>query len=1295
MSNLFDPRFAAQLKGRLAPRGLPPAPPSTRVHPQPITQPLLPLHPPLQAQPQVAATPGGVLDVVTPGHQASSEGKFNAYMRRHPNTVGLPSQTTPEPLQPITLKALRVLNNPQKNYQKADLATKLLLARPGPRLQAIIDSDPEVRAQHAVVLSKMAKELGSSGSQPRATPAPVRTTAQPGSAGAAMAQLEAGQQQQVHQAPEQYGAPVGIPPAEEARLQAMAKAGLLDPFAGNLPKHLLTEAGQTLVGLGPGLAQMGYGLATNPKQEIKKVGGALAHSYGQTIHHPGRQLSQDPLGLVTNIATAPFVAAGAAARASELGRAGELAQAAGTTLPRQVAKTLIRPLPQERSVSLKLAGEHRGGVKSESGVTPLDTIGGMTNDIHLDAPLSSNTRQALVRQANELAAKHGGQYAREFADSLTEQLSREPEYQAYIAHEIPGTEGDALNDFSIMDKLGKHLDEAVGRGADDRGTGFGEAEHRWFFDNPEDARSAVDKAEEVLKSFGIKDSEGNPVLGDVFPEQPQNLREILNMVEERSQSILEEARRQQDPKLYPKMSDEGRRISLKVAQEWEKSLPFFRELGQKLNELKGGVGSRGLTLPPTEERTPLTLRPPAYKSALGGYLQTKVLDPLLERHLAQPNPYTTQLSRGITNFIHAPSGLLSAPARFGRKLRQDFENEVRIRAGRYAAEENLAPEEAMAKARGTAFSDRWRQLYDAGASSDEAALQPWRDWVAIKQPPETVKIRVSDWDSESKLANKFGKGGIVPSAPELEKDPGAFRYVPAELLRSMTTYKPGTGALNTVAQAINRGTQLIRSGRFMTPAYAQWAVQNGLIHLSQAGPFVFRNAWQLKTEWPKLSKVTQNMIDGGMGGGIAMATSGGLKTGRVVSKLQHIWHNFDDRWARRMSAIHELNANGLHTAESWDNLAKTKPTKFRQIVAGQGNREAINYTEMTPSERSLFARLFTAYGWTRGASTYAARFPLQHPVQARIGVEAGQEGSKTVDEFYRKLGGMAPNWMRELLPLPGNHVLGTEWLNPAGTLGGLIGEVPGATIGQTENLMGEAAPIPAMLGEMTTGVNRFGTAYKGSQRFTGPISEAAGRFKPLAAIKTVGSVKKGGTFTQGPEAGLLHFAGIPLEQLRNPKQTAALGEKDYEQSLATPDKIQFRHARIMQLLPQEVQMYTKATGQPPPDQVLSRLQGDADAVEQRDLYQYHYANNHGAKSWKSLPATNKLSGTLDFLAQHNLITPEQYQAFHSAAANLNSETEMERFVSSLWHIGGIGSALNAWKSMIRQLTPRPLQAANK
>jgi hypothetical protein len=152
--------------------------------------------------------------------------------------------------------------------------------------------------------------------------------------------------------------------------------------------------------------------------------------------------------------------------------------------------------------------------------------------------------------------------------------------------------------------------------------------------------------------------------------------------------------------------------------------------------------------------------------------------------------------------------------------------------------------------------------------------------------------------------------------------------------------------------------------------------------------------------------------------------------------------------------------------------------------------------------------------------------------------------------------------------------------------------------------------------------------------------------------------------------------------------------KDYEQSLPTPDEIQFRHDWSLHMLPREIGLYQQKTGQAPPPQLISKLKGDLDAVEQRDMYQYHYANNHGAKSWKSLPATNKIAGTLDYLQAHQMISPVQSRMFRNVEQRLTSETQLEQLATELWHIGGTGMVANAWKSIVKEVKPHPPLKAN-
>jgi hypothetical protein len=270
----------------------------------------------------------------------------------------------------------------------------------------------------------------------------------------------------------------------------------------------------------------------------------------------------------------------------------------------------------------------------------------------------------------------------------------------------------------------------------------------------------------------------------------------------------------------------------------------------------------------------------------------------------------------------------------------------------------------------------------------------------------------------------------------------------------------------------------------------------------------------------------------------------------------------------------------------------------------------------------------------------------------------------------------------------------TGLISPTGTAANLLEETPGATFGQTQSLSGELAPVPAAIQGLISGANQYGTAYKGNQRVLGPIeSDILSRFKPLGAAESLLQTKKGGTFVQNPEQAAFKFGGVPIEQLRNPTTTAGLGQKDFEQALSTPDKIRFQYEQAQNNFPAELQLFQKVSGQPLDPHVAARIKGDFDAIEQRDIFQYQYANSHQAKTWKALPPVNRLAGTLDWLAHHGY-SNAQIAAAQRVGQHLTSDKEMDKLVNALWQSTGIGQAASKWKSVVKGMKPPTLTGSN-
>jgi hypothetical protein len=694
------------------------------------------------------------------------------------------------------------------------------------------------------------------------------------------------------------------------------------------------------------------------------------------------------------------------------------------------------------------------------------------------------------------------------------------------------------------------------------------------------------------------------------------------------------------------------------------------------------------------------LTPPAYKSALGGLLQKHVFDPITEQRInaAQTAPIQKAVE-GVGKEIHVDGlgNMFTRSAKYGREVRREQTRLVQQYAGAAAAKG--AGKATQAVAEGRAHLQLWHELWGAAPPHAESyALDPER-YVGIKAPPDGA-VSSKGYATESGVANRY-KAMVENDPAKIAANPDAYRFVPKDVWKSMQPYAPPTGTAAKVISGVNNVSQLVRLGRFLHPGYAAWAVQNGILHASQAGMFAFRNAWQLRNEYPRLGATAQQVFDRLAGTGVAHATEG-EGSGKLFTagqKLGKFWHKVDDSYWRKMSMIHELNHAGYHTAEDWTKLMRENPQRFRTI-ANRSGKEAIEYVnEMTPAERQTLQKTMTAYGWTRGATSWSGRFAWQHPVQARLVAEAGREGKNQVEQFYAGHNGMAPDWLRGYLPLSAHNspwMLSGMTVNPFGTPGQLLGEA-GLTPGSASNFTAEEAPALQDLSEAVTGMDRYGKAIPGGfgGRVGKALSDMVGRFEPAAAFKSITGGRTSGTFLGGPKQGLADYLGTGLVQLNNATKTAALGEKDYEQALSKPDEITFRMQHTLQQLPSEFAQYAAKVGSPPPPNLVGRIKGDLEMVQQRDLYQYHYASVHGAKSWKGLPPINKLQGTFAFIEQHKLIPQHMVGEMMTAARGLTNDKEIDAYVRALWAGTGIGSASNAWKRTMKSITPATLSPPNK
>jgi len=747
-----------------------------------------------------------------------------------------------------------------------------------------------------------------------------------------------------------------------------------------------------------------------------------------------------------------------------------------------------------------------------------------------------------------------------------------------------------------------------------------------------------------------------------------------------------------------------------------------------------------------------TITPPTAKSSIGALMQMGI-DKMTERAMAGDLHGTPNI-RAFGRYYKLPRPVMNRlQARWGKLGRLDLEMNTQIQRG--VAEQQIlkelhdlhgaprpltqaqaermgispaeAQKEAYGKGAAQVHAEEWHNLWNGGMGANDHILHNLDDYVAIKKPQsrEDIIKNFKAYSNNKAIADQWH--GMVQGGKNwqdaVRENPDDYSFMPKKAFNAMRPVPSEKMAgVGSFLQPMDNVTQIIRSGRFMTPAYLQWAVQNGVLHLSQAGAFAFRNFNRARHELPKLSPEDRAFFEnsagsGHYGGGITRASMGseetklgsaGLEKLKPVAKYKdfaakaaRMWHAVDDAPFRNASLVHELARYGYHNAEDWSKLIKNNPQRFR-MIARQAQREAIDYSEMSPAERATFQKMFTAWGWTRGATSWAGRFPFQHPFQATVGAQVARHGEKQVEAPYEKAGGMVPEWLATSLPIGkgGRGLLDTNVISPFSTPGELMQAMGGLTHGQTQNLGALEAPTPSSITEWALGRDKYGNALRGNERIRTPIQDLINRFKPISVYHAlVGSKHGGGTFEQSRLGALEQFMGVPYEKLTNLPKTAALGMKDYEQSLSMPDEINFRHDYTMKQLPRELKIYAKKNGSPLSASDKAMLVHDIAAVHDRDIYQYQYAQKYGARSFKSLPASDRAKAGIQFMVEHKFFTPEIAREARQYMSQAKNEKEMDTAASKIWDYGGrtgpIGHVSTRWKDMLKKMQPPPLEAGRK
>ena len=173
----------------------------------------------------------------------------------------------------------------------------------------------------------------------------------------------------------------------------------------------------------------------------------------------------------------------------------------------------------------------------------------------------------------------------------------------------------------------------------------------------------------------------------------------------------------------------------------------------------------------------------------------------------------------------------------------------------------------------------------------------------------------------------------------------------------------------------------------------------------------------------------------------------------------------------------------LHDAANQDELTPARRAKV-DAIAKDGNRGSIAYDRLGPFEKSVLRRAIWFYPWIKGATIYAGRTILEHPIKSAAIAALGQQGRKVAQ---RELGNV-PSYAEGIFKVGGSKgmplTVNPTTLSPFSTPADVekvasSWKHPGQA---TSNLASMASPGATILDELATGHDpQTGTPLKGQR----------------------------------------------------------------------------------------------------------------------------------------------------------------------------------------------------------------------
>lgn len=394
----------------------------------------------------------------------------------------------------------------------------------------------------------------------------------------------------------------------------------------------------------------------------------------------------------------------------------------------------------------------------------------------------------------------------------------------------------------------------------------------------------------------------------------------------------------------------------------------------------------------------------------------------------------------------------------------------------------------------------------------------------------------------------------------------------------------------------------------------------------------------------------------------------------LTDPVAHAMGRVADQPFRDASFLHEARRRGyrkLSDVKALITKADNGDTAALQEMADIGRKaqeEIVKFAQLNPAEQAVARQVFFVYNWMKGATRYAGRFPLQHPIQTSVLNAGAQIGNADVQ---RGVGGLPP-YLVGSIPVGHGKLSNPFALNPLGTAvqvgraaQGTLKELAPGQFGQFDKHTMEdwtSLISPVFGGAIEARDQTGGRGY---------VQNIMRNIAPYKLYQGLAHPGTGSTFPGTRAEAVGHYVlGSLYPRKYDPKAMQAALER---MNINHPEK----------LIPDLVKKYEKATGEKMPPELISAYRKDLHELKAQKDFKTSYAHDHNSPSYRRLPAVNKAQSAIDYLDQHHVVDKATIQDFKTALETMPNDEAANEFANSLWSITNVGAAKRTWNEMMK------------